>query len=63
MPSRQPRNDRARRVAGKALALAIEVETLAEMYWRALQVGEPKLLPAEEMAVVLAKFATYGQQA
>jgi len=48
---------------GKALALAIEVETLAEMYWRALQVGEPKLLPAEEMAVVLAKFATYGQQA
>jgi len=48
---------------GRALALAIEVETLAEMYWRALQVGEPKLLPAEEMAVVLAKFATYGQQA
>jgi len=24
-----------------ALELAIEVETLAEMYWRALQVGEP----------------------
>jgi len=47
----------------KALALAVEVETLAEMYWRALQVGEPRLLPAEEMAVVLAKFATYGQQA
>ena len=46
----------------KALALAIEVETLAEMYWRALQVGEPELLSAEEMAVVLAKFATYGQR-
>ena len=24
-----------------ALALAVEVETLAEMYWRALQIGEP----------------------
>jgi L-fuculose-phosphate aldolase len=45
-----------------ALALAVEVETLAEMYWRALQVGEPVLLPAEEMATVLAKFATYGQR-
>lgn len=44
-----------------ALAMAIEVETLAEMYWRALQAGEPRLLPAEEMEVVLAKFATYGQ--
>jgi L-fuculose-phosphate aldolase len=45
----------------EALALAIEVETLAEMYWRALQIGEPKLLPADEMAAVLQKFATYGQ--
>lgn len=43
-----------------ALALAVEVETLAEMYWRALQVGEPVLLPEEEMAIVLAKLATYG---
>lgn len=45
-----------------ALALAVEVETLAEMYWRALQVGEPRLLPDDEMRVVLEKFATYGQQ-
>ena len=44
-----------------ALALAVEVETLAEMYWRALQVGEPALLPDAEMARVLEKFATYGQ--
>ncbi|MFO1322744.1 MAG: class II aldolase/adducin family protein [Burkholderiales bacterium] len=44
-----------------ALALAVEVETLAEMYWRALQIGEPVLLSAAEMEVVLAKFATYGQ--
>jgi L-fuculose-phosphate aldolase len=43
------------------LALAIEVETLAEMYWRALQIREPDELSAAEMEVVLKKFATYGQ--
>jgi L-fuculose-phosphate aldolase len=47
----------------RALALAVEVETLAEMYWRALQVGEPTLLDEAEMAVVLGKFSSYGQQA
>jgi L-fuculose-phosphate aldolase len=45
----------------QALALAVEVETLAEMYWRVLQVGEPVLLPDDEMRTVIAKFATYGQ--
>ena len=45
-----------------ALAQAVELETLCEQYWRALQLGAPKLLPADEMARVLAKFATYGQQ-
>jgi L-fuculose-phosphate aldolase len=44
-----------------ALALAVEVETLAEMYWRARQLGEPPLLPDEEMNVVLDKFKSYGQ--
>jgi L-fuculose-phosphate aldolase len=44
-----------------ALALAIEVEALAEQYWRALQIGEPSLLSEAEMAVVLEKFRTYGQ--
>jgi L-fuculose-phosphate aldolase len=44
-----------------ALALAVEVETLAAMYWRALQVGHPSVLPEEEMARVLAKFASYGK--
>ena len=44
-----------------ALSLAVEVETLAEMYWRALQVGEPVLLPEDEMQVVLAKFSAYGK--
>ena len=43
-----------------ALALAAEVETLAEMYWRALQVGQPALLSDAEMGVVLSKFASYG---
>jgi L-fuculose-phosphate aldolase len=45
-----------------AFKLAIEVETLAAMYLRALQVGEPVQLDAAEMAVVLEKFRTYGQQ-
>lgn len=46
----------------QALALAIELETLAEQYWRVLQLGTPKLLDAAEMARVIAKFASYGQQ-
>jgi len=44
-----------------ALALAVEVETLAEMYWRALQLGEPVVLSDAEMDLVIAKFRTYGQ--
>ena len=44
-----------------ALALAIEVENLAEMYAHALQVGTPVVLDDDEMRVVLEKFATYGQ--
>jgi len=46
----------------QALALAIELENLCEQYWRVLQLGTPKLLPADEMRRVVAKFATYGQQ-
>lgn len=46
----------------KALALAVEVETLARMYWQALQIGEPTLLSDTEMETVLGKFAAYGQQ-
>lgn len=45
-----------------ALALAVEVEALAEQYWRALQIGEPDILPEAEMARVLEKFRTYGQE-
>lgn len=43
-----------------ALALAIEVEALAQQYWRALQIGTPDILPAGEMQTVLEKFRTYG---
>lgn len=46
----------------QALALAVELETLCEQYWRVLQLGAPKLLAADEMQRVLAKFASYGQQ-
>lgn len=44
-----------------ALALAVEVETLAEMYWRALQIAEPTLLSEQEMKVVLERFSKYGR--
>jgi L-fuculose-phosphate aldolase len=44
-----------------AYKLAVEVETLAAMYWRALQVGEPVLLDEAEMARVFEQFRGYGQ--
>ena len=46
----------------EALALAVEVETLAAMYLKALEIGEPARLDAAEMQRVLEKFATYGRQ-
>ncbi|WP_153111684.1 class II aldolase/adducin family protein [Propionivibrio limicola] len=46
----------------QALALGVELEELCEQYWRACQLGAPVLLDNEEMAIVLAKFAGYGQQ-
>lgn len=42
-----------------ALELAVEVETLARMYWLALQLGEPARLDAAAMAEVHARFARY----
>ncbi len=44
----------------RALALAVEVETLAAQYWRALQIGKPHVLSSVEMKRVLRKFKTYG---
>jgi L-fuculose-phosphate aldolase len=46
----------------RAIALAVEVETLSQMYWQALQMGEPPLLDRAEMDRVIDKFRTYGQQ-
>jgi L-fuculose-phosphate aldolase len=46
----------------RALKLAVEVETLAEMYWRARQIGQPIILDDDEMARVLQKFRSYGKQ-
>lgn len=42
-----------------ALELSNEVESLARMYALALQLGEPVILPADEMARVQALFASY----
>jgi L-fuculose-phosphate aldolase len=44
----------------RTLALTIEAETLAMMYWRALQLAPPRLLSDDEVALVREKFATYG---
>jgi L-fuculose-phosphate aldolase len=48
--------------AKKALALAVEVETLARQYWHACQGGAPTLLSDAEMAEVLERFKSYGKQ-
>jgi L-fuculose-phosphate aldolase len=45
-----------------ALALAIEVESLCEQYWSALQLGSPNILSASQMDEVIEKFKGYGRQ-
>jgi L-fuculose-phosphate aldolase len=45
----------------RALALAVEVETLCEQFWRASLMGDPVLLSDAEMEAVQEKFAGYGQ--
>lgn len=44
----------------QALSVAVEVETLCEQYWRALQAGEPQLLSHAQMAEVMEQFKGYG---
>lgn len=46
-----------------ALELAQDVEILAEQYFKVLAIGPPNYLLRSEMAEVLEKFASYGQQA
>ena len=45
-----------------AVELAQKVEVLAQIYWQALQVGEPVLLDAGEMARVAEKLSHYGDE-
>ena len=45
-----------------AVALAVELESLCEQFWRVLAIGGPRLLPDDEMDRVLARFADYGRQ-
>jgi len=45
-----------------AMTLAVEVESLCEQYWSALQLGEPKLLSKDQMLAVMERFKTYGQR-
>lgn len=44
-----------------ALALAVELESLCEQYWSALQLGQPRLLTSSQMQEVMERFKTYGQ--
>jgi len=44
-----------------ALAVAVEVESLCEQYWTALQLGQPNILSTSQMQAVLEKFKGYGR--
>jgi L-fuculose-phosphate aldolase len=43
-----------------AYQIAVEVETVAEYWWRARSVGEPVMLSSSEMAEAIEKFKGYG---
>ena len=47
----------------EALAVSIEVESLCGMYWRARQLGEPRILSDAQMTDVLERFKSYGRAA
>ncbi len=47
----------------QAMKVLQEVESLCEVYLKALAVGEPALLSAAEMAAVVEKFSHYGKTA
>jgi L-fuculose-phosphate aldolase len=44
-----------------ALRLAAEIETLASLYWHAIQLGPPHVLTADELDAVRRQYAGYGQ--
>jgi L-fuculose-phosphate aldolase len=45
----------------KAFSLAVNMEYVAEIEWRALCVGKPVIISDEEMECVMAEFKNYGQ--
>ena len=47
----------------KAMKVLQEIESLCEVFLKALAVGEPAVLSSEEMAAVIEKFASYGKSA
>lgn len=47
----------------QAMKVAIEIESLCEVYLKALAVGEPAVLGAGQMAEVIEKFRSYGKTA
>jgi L-fuculose-phosphate aldolase len=47
----------------EAFKITVEVETLSEMYLRALQAGQPVLLTADEFRAAQERFASYGKPA
>jgi L-fuculose-phosphate aldolase len=44
-----------------AFNITEEIEYCAELYYRTKSIGEPIILPEEEMVLMLEKFKTYGQ--
>jgi L-fuculose-phosphate aldolase len=47
----------------EAFKIAVEVETLSELYLRTLQAGQPVLLSAQEFQDAQSRFAGYGKAA
>jgi len=45
-----------------AFAVAEEIELVARIYYQTKSIGEPVILPREEMSRVIEKFAVYGQK-
>ena len=46
----------------QAFAAAEEIEFVARIYYQTKSIGNPVILPDEEMQIVLEKFKTYGQK-
>ncbi|HQT26711.1 MAG TPA: class II aldolase/adducin family protein [Burkholderiales bacterium] len=46
----------------EAMGLAVEVESLCEQYWRAIQVRPPNILSGQQMEEVLEKFKGYWRR-